>query len=492
MFDFKAIFSRIMGIGAVQRQSIISVTVQIAFTFIGFLSTMYFAHAAGAGILGAYFLFLAYLNIISMVTDGGFGVAAIKRISEGIEQDAYFSAFIVLRSFFAIMAIAALIIFRNYFVDINDAGMFTWLLLALIASLSYGSVSAGISGCGKIGIHSTFDFVGNVSRILVQVVAIFLGFNAAGLAGGFVVGMLVSAILELRFLDLRLGSFGMRHLRSLSSFSFWVFLTSGGMMVYQSADTIMIGHFLDNASVGVYRVVLLFTGVSTIITVALHGTLWPRISRWEKTGDIRLIEKSLSRSITYSLLFAIPIFAGGVLLGDKLLYFFYGAEFTKGYTTLVIMLIVQIVNVFQFFSLEYLGAMDKQRDAFKITAAAASANIMLNAILIPAIGITGAAAATLITISVNAILARHVLSKMIIFRMESESIFNIMKASAVMALLVGGFRLLIPLSSVWITFVPVILGGAVYGFLVLKLDGKIYDELKGILLQMNLTWPKWL
>ena len=37
-----------------------------------------------------------------------------------------------------------------------------------------------------------------------------------------------------------------------------------------------------------------------------------------------------------------------------------------------------------------------------------------------------------------------------------------------------------------------VFGGAVYGVLILKLDGKIYEELKGIVTQMNVEWPEWL
>jgi hypothetical protein len=59
-------------------QSIMSLISQIAFTFIGFFCTMYFVHAVGAGILGEYFLFIAYLGIIYLMADGGFGGAAIK------------------------------------------------------------------------------------------------------------------------------------------------------------------------------------------------------------------------------------------------------------------------------------------------------------------------------------------------------------------------------------------------------------------------------
>ena len=128
MFDLNRIFSRILSIGEVQRQSIASFFTQITFTFIGFLSTMYFAHTVGASVLGAYFLFIAYYGLIYMVTDGGFGGAAIKRISEGEEQDAFFSAFFVLRSLFVVVVIVALVSTRRYFIDLNSAGIFNWFL----------------------------------------------------------------------------------------------------------------------------------------------------------------------------------------------------------------------------------------------------------------------------------------------------------------------------------------------------------------------------
>ncbi|MDP2216019.1 MAG: oligosaccharide flippase family protein, partial [Methanolobus sp.] len=186
-----------MGINAIKRQSIVTLIWQIALTVIGFFSTIYFAHTVGANILGGYFLFLAYLNIIGLITDGGFGGAAIKRISEGEEQDAYFSAFVVLRSVFVTVFLVALIAFRSYFVDLNSAGTFIWLLVALVVSLLHGAVSSGTVGCGKMGINATASFINNISRILIQVVAVFLGYGLAGLTGGFVLGMFVGSIVQL-------------------------------------------------------------------------------------------------------------------------------------------------------------------------------------------------------------------------------------------------------------------------------------------------------
>jgi len=492
MFNSNTILSRIMGIGEVQRQSIVSLTWQIASTFIGFLSTIYFAHTLGASVLGAYFLFMTYFGIIGMISSGGFGGAAVKRISEGEEPDAYFTAFLLLTSLFVILTVVALIAFRSLFVELDGAGAFIWLLLALIISIFHGAVYSGIAGRGKMGIHATGSFIGNLSRILIQVVAVFLGFGLAGLAGGFVAGIVLGAIVQIRFFDLRLVRFTWRHIKSLSTFAFWVFLTSSGALLYSYSDRVIIGYYLTNADVGVYQIVWQITMVAGFITFALNSTLWPKVSRWGKSGEIGLIEESLSRAFSYSLILAVPIAAGGILLGDRLLYFLYGAEFERGYTTLMILAIVQIVNIFQIFFTSYLGALDRQKEAFKVTAAGGAANILLNILLIPVIGIAGAAIATLMTMALNAVLARGLLSEMITIRLEWNSVWNIIKATVVMSLFVGGYRIFVPLSSLWLTLIPVVLGGVVYGILILKFDKGICGELKGIARQMNVPLPGWL
>jgi O-antigen/teichoic acid export membrane protein len=492
MFNIQILISRIMGISPIQRQSIISLFWQIAFTAIGFLSTMYFAHTVGAAILGAYFLFAAYNGIFSMVTDGGLGGAAVKRISEGEEPDAYFSAYFVLRLLFTIIVVLALLIFKDYFIDLNTSGMFVWLILALLLSVFEGTISSGVAGMGKMGVRTTCAGIGNISRITFQVMAIYLGYEAAGLAGGLVAGILIAALIEFRFFDLHFVRFKMHHVKSLSIFSFWLFLTSGGVLVFSQADTILIGYFMSNADVGIYRITFQFTTIATFTTYALRSTLWPRISHWGKKKDAQLVEKSLSRAISYSLMLAVPVFTGGVLLGDKLLFFFYGEDFVNGYTTLVILLAVQIVNVFQYFFTMYLDALDRPKESFKVTAVGVIANIILNILLIPLMGIFGAAAATLITMSINALLASKALSNLITIKIEKHTLWIILKAATLMAIFVAGYRMIIPLENIIVTVIPVALGGVLYIFLLLKLDRSVHEEIKEIGLKMGVPWPSWL
>jgi O-antigen/teichoic acid export membrane protein len=450
---------------------------------------MYFAHTVGADILGAYFLVMAYFGVINLISDGGIGGAAIKRISEGEEQDAYFSASFVLSSIFLIVVIATLLAYRRYFIDLNNAGVFELLLIALFVFLIYGALNNAIAGRGKIGIQSTCVFINNITCILVQVLAVFLGYGVAGLVGGFVIGMIVASVIELRFFDLRLTRFRWYHIKNVSTFSFWLFLTASGAVIYSYADIIMIGYYLSNSDVGVYRIAMQFTSIATLATTSMQAALWPRVSRWGKTGEINNIEDSLSRAIIYALLLAVPMCFGGILLGDKLLYYFYGGEFAEGYPVLVLLFFVQIINVFQFFFLTYLSAMDMQKNAFKITAVATIANVLLNATLIPVIGIAGAAVATLATMGLNAVLARRVLAEVIVIKLEDGCLLNILKASVIMSLFVVVYRMLVPLFNVWLTLIPVVLGFGIYIILLLRFDRKIREELKGIMMKMNLILP---
>lgn len=481
-----------MRVESMRRQSMISLTATIALTVIGFMSTMYFAHAIGESVLGAYFLFLAYFSIFSLVGNAGFGGAAVKRISEGREQNEFFSAFVSLRIVLLAVSVSALLLVRPLLVDMVSSGMFFWLLLALVVGVFSSSVLNGNYGSGKAGVHQTCGFLNITGRVIFQVVAVFLGFGAAGLAGGLVFGMIAGGIVGLRFLDLRFARFGMHHLKSLFSFSFWIFLSAGGGLVFSYADTVLIGYFMENADVGVYRVTFQFTTAATFTTVAMRTVLYPNMSKWIARSEYGKMESALTKGFTYSLLLAVPVLVGGLLLGDRLLYFCYGAGFARGAPALYLLLAAQVVNVFMYLQTMGLLALDRPKESFKVAAVAAIANILLDLALIPVLGITGAAVATLLTMTLNAVLAYHVLKRIIDVRLEYPSVRNILVASALMGLFVGVYRLVVPLSGIWLTLFPVAVGAIIYSAVLLKLDRGIHDELRAMAAQMGVGLPRWL
>jgi O-antigen/teichoic acid export membrane protein len=479
-----------MKISSIQRQSVISLSTTIALTVIGFLSTIYFAHTLGPAPLGAYFLFLAYFGILNLVGDGGFGGAAIKRISEGKEPNEYLSAFAFIRIVLLALSVSLLLVAEPYFKDLTSSGVFFWLLLALIISVFSSITGVGVYGSGKVGIYQVSTFADALVRTLFQITAVFLGFGVAGLTGGFVGGLIAGGIMNLRYLDLRLIHFKLSHLKNLTGFSFWIFLTASGSLVFSYADTILIGFFMSNADVGIYRTAFQLTSVATFATVAFHTVLYPKISNWGTQGEITEIENSLARAWTYSLFLAIPACIGGWILGDKLLYYLYGESFVEGAPALFFLLLVQVVNVFMYLGTMSLTALNKPKDAFWITVIAAIVNILLDLALIPIIGITGAALATLIAMTLNALGALFLLSKVISVKFEYGTVKNILYSAGLMGIVVLLIRILVPLSQVIAVLAVVIIGALIYILVLFKLDRKIHNELKDLSDNLGVPWQR--
>ena len=464
----------------------------IGLTIIGFFSTIYFAHALGPSALGAYFLFLAYLGIFNLVGDGGFGGAAVKRISEGKEPNEYLSAFAFIRIILLAISVTILLFAEPYLKDVTSSGVFFWLLLALIVSVFSSISGTGVYGTGKVGVSQISGFVDVIIRTLFQIMAVFLGYGIAGLTGGFVAGLIAGGLMNFRYLELRFVRFRLSHLKSLSGFSFWIFLTASGSLVFSYADTLLIGYFMSTADVGIYRTAFQLTSIASFTTLAFHTVLYPKISSWAAQGQLTEIEKSLARAITYSLLLAIPTCIGGWILGEKLLYYLYGTSFTAGISALYFLLLVQIVNVFMYLGTMSLGALNRPKDAFNITLIAAILNILLDIALIPVMGITGAAVATLIAMSINALGALILLSRVISVKFEYKSIKNIIYASGIMGIIVVCIYVLMPLTHVIAVFALVIIGALIYILVLFKLDNEIHDELKNLSVNLGVPWPGWL
>ena len=127
----RGLSGRLMDIGPVRRHSLISFISSIGVTAIGFFATIYIAHNAGASALGGFFLLIAYVGIIGLFTDGGISGAALQRISEGDSQWEYFSAHAAVRCILLAATLTVLIAIRPVFVDLDQSGLFLWLLFAL-------------------------------------------------------------------------------------------------------------------------------------------------------------------------------------------------------------------------------------------------------------------------------------------------------------------------------------------------------------------------
>ena len=469
-----------MAVSPVRRQSLIGLFTTIGSTLLGFAATVYIAHAAGAEALGAFYLLSAYLGFLLLASDPGLGGAAAQRIAERDEPAAHFSAYATIRVGLALAVAAGLVAAGPLLVDLGAAGLLPWLVVALLAGTLAGVVATGVWATGQAGIGQAAELVGVGARVAVQVGAVAAGYGAAGLAGGLVAGTLAAALVNLRFLPLRPTRFGARHVASLAPFALWSFLITLVAVVGANADTILIGHFLSDREVALYRTPLQLAALAVLSTMPLRASLAPRIAGWTRAGALGEAAAALARAWTFALLLAVPAAVGGLLLADRLLYFLYGPDFAGAASALAVLFLAQLVSVGSLLEGMALSAVGRPRGAFAAAGAGAAVLVLGDLALIPVYGIAGAALALLASTTVATILARVLLRRTVRVRLERRPLGAIALGAGLMAGAVLAYRAALPLDSLPLLVGAVALGAAVYLGAVLALDPTIRAEVAGL------------
>ncbi len=469
-----------MAVSPVRRQSLIGLFTTIGSTLLGFASTVYIAHAAGAEALGAFYLLSAYLGFLLLASDPGLGGAAAQRIAERDEPAAHFSAYAAARAGLALVIAAGIVAAGPLLVDLDASGLVPWLALALLAASLAGIVATGVWASGQAGIGQSAELVGVGARVAVQVGAVAAGYGAAGLAGGLVAGTVATALVNRRFLSLRLTRFGTRHLASLAPFALWSFLITLVAVVSANADTVLIGYLLSDREVALYRTPLQLAALAVLSTMPLRASLAPRIAGWTKADALGEAAGALSQAWTFALLLAVPVVVGGILLAEPLLYFLYGADFAPAAPAFVLLLLAQLISVGFLLEGMALSAVGRPRGAFVAAGAGAAVLVLGDLVLIPVFGITGAAMALLLSTAIATVLARALLGRTVSVRLERRPLGAVALAAALMAGAVLAYRVVLPPDSLPILIGAVVLGAAVYLGAVLALDPTIRAEVAGL------------
>ena len=461
----------------VQRHSVLYLASSAGITLLGFLATIFYAHWVGADVLGQYFIFLSYFAILSLFTDLGVGYATTYRICEGKNQDSFFSAGLAIRMGLLCLISFALALFGDYFMgDFKNTGLFWILIFVLVISTFTSAISTSLGASNRLGLAASVSLLNNVTRICVQVLAIFLGFKVLGLIGGMVAGLLVELVIDLKFLDYHLKRFDMSQIKQIFSFSSWAFFSTACVVLFDNANILIIAYFLSASDAGIFGVCWTLSFFALFVSTALCNTLYVKVSRWNAAGDRNTISASLSRAMTYSLIFSLPMFAGGIILGRQLLYYLYGESFAVGATALVIVIAARIFqSIYQLFS-NYLMATDHARMAFYGLGTGIATNIILSLALVPIFGLTGAAISSLINTLITILIGRHFLKEIIPVIIQRSPVIHIITSTLIMTIVLLIISLIPIQASAVTTGIMVIIGAVIYFLILLSLDKPIRED----------------
>jgi O-antigen/teichoic acid export membrane protein len=182
----------------------------------------------------------------------------------------------------------------------------------------------------------------------------------------------------------------------------------------------MIGYFLTATDVGHYGVAANFSKFFWIIPNAIGTITYPATSEYLGTKNHKGLQMMIDKSMKYTALLLLPAGLGIGFFGETIITTIYREDFKDS----VLPLLILIFGTVMFGIIKSIGGCvtgaGRPDLGMKVVGISATINIVLNALLIPSYGIVGAAIATMISLTVNALAGLVLTIKVLDFKFDIE------------------------------------------------------------------------
>lgn len=175
-----------------------------------------------------------------------------------------------------------------------------------------------------------------------------------------------------------------------------VFVLNLIISLYIHLNSVMLGFLSDDEEVGFFTAGTKITFVALSIIGSLGAVLLPRCSNLIHENRMDEFKVLIDKSVRMLICLSLPIMAGLAILVSPIILAFCGDAFESSEQVMLWTLpIIFFISLTNLMGLQILYPMDKVSIVIKSVTGGALINIVLNLLLIPSYGATGAAIATL-------------------------------------------------------------------------------------------------
>lgn len=414
-------FGRLIGTkdslrGQLTRGGAGSLILRVVALALSLVLSVILARVLGPEQLGIYAFAMAVITVLAIPVQAGMPALAMREIA-GYEVTGQWGKF---RGFLQwinlnVVLFAALVILLAALVawvwgdqiDSQQLATFRWALL-LLPLMALGALrGAVIRGMRKVVLGQLPEQILRPFFLIVTLAAVLLwggqdnpltpfmamGLHAAAAALAFVTGAwilwrLIPASVKAAKSEYETKAW----YGSLLPLSF----IAGMSVISGQTDIIMLGILTDTESVGLYRVALQGGLLVVFAFEAIRNVIAPHIARNYRVGELNKVQTMLTWATRMTLLGAFPIALVLIFQGEWILSWVFGEAYSQSYMTLAILCVGQLLMACFGPVQSLLRMTGKEGIIARSVIMAAVANILLNALLIPRMGIEGAALATTI------------------------------------------------------------------------------------------------
>jgi O-antigen/teichoic acid export membrane protein len=256
-------------------------------------------------------------------------------------------------------------------------------------------------GLKSFKLSSTNTFLFYMLRFLFAAILVYLGFGVTGALGGYILSLVIVTAIQIYFLR-KIVSINVFETRKdeislvIASFSygFYIGIASIAASITAWTDTIMIGLFIGTTAVGVYKLAVSISSAIGSFIATLNRVIFPILSEKDKRkADIA----AMNNIIKYGSFIVIPASVGLALSSFGIVNVFLGPQYLEASVPLIILSYLVFDSFIFGAFVSFFAAKGETKFVGKVTILSALLNVIFNAILIPLLGIVGAAIASVFT-----------------------------------------------------------------------------------------------
>ncbi|MBR2695484.1 flippase [Candidatus Saccharibacteria bacterium] len=175
-----------------------------------------------------------------------------------------------------------------------------------------------------------------------------------------------------------------------------LFIPVIAVSLYKMMDKIMLGSISGMTEVGFYENAEKITSIPLMLITALGTVMLPRMSNIIAKGNTKQASTYISKSISFVMFASLAMFAGLAAVGRNFAPLFFGEEFRK--TGTLIMMLSSTLPMISFANVlrtQFLIPKEKDKIYIKSVFLGAAINLIMNLIFIPPYGSIGACFGTI-------------------------------------------------------------------------------------------------
>ncbi len=450
------------GVGTVLRGFAVLSAATVLIRLIGFVAITLFARKAGPHTFGTYAFALALAGfVVGAPTNFGIGTLGIRKIArDPADAGKVVGEALAVQAIIAAVAVALLVALVPLLSTDGDLVALTPLVALYYVAYSM-TVDWALQGLQRLRAVAAARLAGQVLFGIVTPLILVRGpAGAERYAAVFAAGAILTAIVAFAMVRRAVGpirvSWAIAPLWDLAKRAAPLGFSLVMLQIYWSMDQVLLGLLTNKTEVGQYAAAAKLPAVLSGFIAIWLSAVYPHASKLF-THDSDALRRQLGSFTSLSIVAALPLAAGSAILGPEVMTGLFGPAYRPAGTPFVILMAASAIVVVAINYTSLAMAADQERTFALSVTVASIINVLLNLLLIPVYGATGAAISTVAAeLVVFLICARRVVAVIGRPPLAGRRIAGAIAATALMS----DALIAIPSStSVWLRIAA---GGAVY------------------------------